>query len=270
MVDRLDTNQILTELVNKVPKNGTVTVLTGAGVSTESGIPTFREAQVGLWSKYNPQELATPQAFSADPQLVWDWYNWRRQLVAKALPNPGHQALAALEHHLNQESQRCEIITQNVDGLHQRAGSRCIIELHGNIMREKCSRCFKASITPLIPSSDSGIPLCPNCGGLYRPDVVWFGEQLPENALESAWQASQNCDIFLSIGTSAVVEPAASLPLLAHQNKAIVIEVNTVQTPLTPYASFTLYGRSSKILPQLIKVVWDIELNTCKTSRLKI
>jgi len=223
------------------------TVLTGAGTSAESGVPTFRDAQTGLWAQYDPQELATSKAFGQNPQLVWEWYDWRRQLVSKAEPNPGHLALAYLEDHfLN-----LTLITQNVDGLHQRAGSTGLIELHGNITRTKCS--IEDRIVTRWTQGQKVPPRCPHCGGRLRPDVVWFGESLPQSAIDKAIYAAANCKLFLSIGTSSLVQPAASLPHIAHRNGAIIVEINPDETPLTPYADYYLRGPSGTVLPSILK-----------------
>ena len=231
-------------------------VLTGAGISAESGIPTFREAQTGLWAKYDPEELATPQAFSANPDLVWDWYQWRQEIVAQAVPNPGHYALAQMEAITTQNGSHFTLITQNVDGLHQRAGNQNIIELHGNINRSKCFDCGTIAEDEHFTSDEH--PRCIHCGGLLRPDVVWFGENLPPSALQAAWDVAQNCDVFFSIGTSAVVQPAASLPVVALQKGATVVEVNPNDTPITILAAYSLQGPSGKVLPELVKSVWPI------------
>ena len=223
-----------------------VAVLTGAGISAESGVPTFREAQTGLWAQYDPQELATPQAFYRNPKLVWEWYAWRRELVSKAEPNPGHLALVALE----SKVPKLTLITQNVDGLHQRAGSRAIIELHGNIMRTKCFD--NGRLVQSWPPTDEVPPRCPHCGGLLRPDVVWFGESLPHDALETAVSSAQSCDIFFSIGTSALVQPAASLPIEAIQAGAVTVEINPQPTPLTSHIDYALKGGAGSILPALL------------------
>jgi len=227
-----------------------IAVLTGAGVSAESGIPTFRDAQTGLWAQYRPEDLATPEAFQRNPKLVWEWYAWRRDLVSKTQPNPGHYALAQMQQHVAQFS----LITQNVDGLHQLAGSVGVIELHGNILRIKCAR--EGVVIDQWGETDETLPRCPRCGGLLRPDVVWFGEMLPSAALEAAAQAANTCDVFFSIGTSSLVEPAASLARAALQRGAAVVEVNPTVTPLTTQASFALQGPSGKILPALVKAVW--------------
>jgi NAD-dependent deacetylase len=213
-----------------------VVVLTGAGVSAESRIPTFREAQTGLWAKYSPEELATPQAFRRNPKLVWEWYTWRRELVAGAKPNPGHLALGELEQRVPQFT----LITQNVDGLHQRAGSRSVIELHGNLNRTNCFE--ERNIVDSWPPTTELPPRCPRCGGHLRPDVVWFGESLPAQALHTAFEAARQCDLFFSIGTSALVQPAASLPYEALQHV----------TPLTPNVTYALRGSAGQVLPELL------------------
>jgi NAD-dependent deacetylase len=230
-----------------------VAVLTGSGISAESGVPTFRDAQTGLWSKFRPEELATPEAFQRNPKLVWEWYAWRRELVLQAQPNAGHLALVELERLVPQFS----LITQNVDGLHQRAGSRNVIELHGNITRTKC---FEEDI--LVESwTETGEtpPRCPRCGGRLRPDVVWFGEALPPDAIARAFAASQSCDLFFSIGTSTLVHPAASLPFEALQHGATVVEINPDPTPLTARAHHTMRGPAGEVLPALLRAVWSGE-----------
>lgn len=238
------------DLVRSLRAARHLAVLTGAGVSAESGIPTFRDAQVGLWAQYRPEDLATPEAFVRNPKLVWEWYAWRRDLVSKAQPNPGHYALAEMQRRVA----RFSLITQNIDGLHQRAGSANVIELHGNIMRVKCSR--EGSVIDRWDETDETPPQCPRCKAYLRPDVVWFGEMLPPEALSAANTAANTCDVFFSIGTSSVVEPAASLARVAAQRGAVIIEVNPTVTPLTPHATFALPGPSGEILPALIAAVW--------------
>ena len=238
-------------LIEKLRNADSVTVLTGAGISAESGVPTFREAQSGLWSKYDPQELATPSAFINNPGLVWDWYNWRRELISKASPNPGHSVLANLENLTSEFT----LITQNVDGLHQKAGSRKVIELHGNIARARCWE--NSHLFDSWEEVGNDPPTCSKCGSILRPDVVWFGESLPRQALTLATEASENCDIFFSIGTSALVHPAASLPLIAKRNGVSIIEINVQTTPLTPEADFFLQGPAGKVLNELEKVLFD-------------
>lgn len=223
-----------------------VTVLTGAGVSQESGVPTFRDAQTGLWARFRPEDLATPAAFQRQPRLVWEWYAWRRQLVAAAQPNPAHAALADLETFFP----HFQLITQNVDGLHQRAGSRRVIELHGNLTRTKCSE--EGTLVPHWPDTGEVPPRCPHCGAWLRPDVVWFEEPMPEAEMTEALRASTNCDVFLSVGTSTVVYPAAALPFEARRSGATVVEVNPAQTPFTPHAHYVLAGTAGAVLPELV------------------
>jgi NAD-dependent deacetylase len=192
-------------LVEALRRARSAAVLTGSGISAESGVPTFRDAQSGLWECFNPQQLATPEAYRRNPKLVWEWYAWRRELVVEAKPNPGHAALAELERRVSAFT----LITQNVDGLHRRAGSENVIELHGNIMHSKCS---VEGVILDADDTDEVPPPCPNCGAPLRPDVVWFGEMIPQEAMLAASEAARNCGIFLSVGTSALVYPAASLP----------------------------------------------------------
>lgn len=223
-----------------------VAALTGAGISAESGVPTFRDAQTGLWAQYHPEDLATPQAFRRDPKLVWDWYEWRRELVRQAAPNAGHVALARLEDRVP----RVSVITQNVDGLHHRAGSTRVIELHGNIQRTICFECGRR--VESWAGDERRPPHCPACDGRLRPDVVWFGEMLPRAALAAAYEAAQHCDLFFSIGTSGLVEPAASLPFEALRAGAVVVEINPQATPLSNHATYVLRGPSGVILPALL------------------
>ena len=223
-----------------------VVVLTGAGISAESGVPTFRDAQTGLWASYDPTELATPEAFGRDPALVWNWYAWRRQLVAKARPNAGHLALARWE----AAGIELTVVTQNVDGLHLRAGSRRVIELHGDIARTVCS--VERSEVTGWEQDERTPPRCPSCGAALRPDVVWFGEMLPEGAVEAAVRAIEAADLVLSVGTSSLVQPAASLPLAALRHGIPVVEVNPGETPLTAQVDFSLRGTAGEVLPVLV------------------
>jgi NAD-dependent deacetylase len=222
-----------------------VAVLTGAGISAESGLPTFR-GPGGLWRKFRPEQLATPQAFHRDPQLVWEWYDWRRTIHAKCEPNPGHLALAKLE----QMKPNFTLITQNVDSLHERAGSRKIIHLHGSLWRVRCLDCGVEEANEQVPLD----PLPPRCacGGMMRPAVVWFGEALPQAAIEEAMQAAYSAEVFLVAGTASVVYPAAALPHVALQHGAKVIEVNLEATELSAVAQVALRGKSGEILPQLL------------------
>lgn len=235
------------ELLTALRSAERVTILTGAGISAESGVPTFREAQTGLWAKYDPQELTTPHAFRRNPRLVWEWYTWRRELIGAARPNAGHKALAQLEQFIP----GLTLITQNIDGLHQAAGSANPIELHGNIARTKCFE--DGRIVDSWPDTGQVPPRCPDCGGLLRPDVVWFQESLPQTALSQAILASQNCDLFFSIGTSALVQPAASLAHEARRHGAVIVEVNLEPTPLTPYAHYAFHAPAGTILPALVE-----------------
>ncbi len=227
-----------------------VVVLTGAGISAESGIPTFRNPQNGLWANYRPEELATPQAFRANPRLVWDWYAWRRAAVATVLPNAGHRALVEIEARVPQFT----LLTQNVDGLHQAAGSRRVIELHGNIRRVKCFD--HGHPVESWPSTGALPPPCPICGSLLRPDVVWFGEQLPAAALEQAADAIRHCDLFLTIGTSLRVEPAASLPYAALEHGATVLILNQEVAPSTEPPLYGMNGPAGTLLPALVHAAW--------------
>mgnify|MGYP001564478360 CR=1 FL=1 len=237
------------ELIERFARTQRVAVLTGAGVSAESGVPTFREAQTGWWAQFRPEELATPTAFRRNPKLVWAWYVWRRELVAKAEPNAAHRALVELE----QRVPGFTLITQNVDGLHQRAGSRDVIELHGNIARTKC---FDEDVVIERWDETGDVPpRCPRCGGLLRPDVVWFEESLPADALARAFKCSAACDLFVCVGTSTVVQPAAELPFHALAQGATVVEINPGATPLTRRAHHVLAGAAGDVLPALLRVL---------------
>ncbi|MEM7504790.1 MAG: NAD-dependent deacylase [Pseudomonadota bacterium] len=223
-----------------------VCVLTGAGASAESGIPTFREAQSGLWARYDPLELATPEAFDRDPALVWTWYRWRRTLVQAAQPNAGHVALAALANRVPELT----LITQNVDGLHQQAGSRDIVEFHGNLFVNRCADPACAQETAAICEAE--VPRCPHCGDRLRPGVVWFGEAIPGHALQRAQSATEHCDVFISVGTSASVWPAAGLIGAAADAGATVIDINPHETELSATCAHRLIAKSARALPELV------------------
>lgn len=240
---------MLTELVGQIKNLSKCVILTGAGISAESGVPTFR-GKDGLWGKLRPEELATMDAFMANPKLVWEWYNWRRQLVSEVQPNPGHYAIVDLQNLFDDFT----MITQNVDGLHQVAGSVDVLELHGSIMRNKCVDCERPFETE-APIDPDNIPVCRECGGKIRPDIVWFGEMLPSETIQKAFDKAEQAEIFFSIGTSAIVQPAASLPLTAKQYGATVVEINPEETPLTPLADFYLKGASGEILPGLVELL---------------
>jgi len=212
-----------------------VAVLTGAGVSAESGIPTFRDNN-GLWRQFRAEQLATPEAFARDPELIWQWYDWRREVVAAAQPNPGHLALAEMERRIP----RFTLITQNVDDLHERAGSRNVLHLHGSIFIQRCLQCSRESTGPRPPRCE--------CGGKLRPGVVWFGEALPPGVWQAAEQAVRDSDLLLVIGTSGVVYPAAGLARLGKR----VVEINATATALSDQMDETLEGPSGEILPRLI------------------
>lgn len=250
--------EVPSDLIEALHNARHVVVLTGAGISAESGVPTFRDAQTGLWAKDSPEEVATPEAFRRNPRLVWEWYTWRRELVARAVPNPGHLALVKLE----QRVPAFTLITQNVDGLHHRAGSHRVIELHGNIHR---TRCFEEGVVVSSwPETGDVPPRCPHCGGLLRPDVVWFGEMLPPHALQKAVEAARTGDLFFSIGTSGLVHPAASLPYEALRHGATLVEINPDVTSLTAHATYILRGPAGRILPPLVRAAWPISSRECR------
>jgi NAD-dependent deacetylase len=225
---------------------GRVVAFTGAGVSAESGVPTFRGAD-GIWSKMKPEELASMDGFMSNPSLVWEWYAHRKKIISDVKPNAGHEALARME----KVFEHFAVITQNIDNLHRRAGSSVVYELHGNIERNYCVRCRAVYSDSDVPEQTGGAPRCGKCGGLIRPDVVWFGEMLPADAWEASAGAARRAELFLSIGTSAVVYPAASLPLMAKQAGAYLVEVNPEPTPLTEIADEFLCGPAGTILPEL-------------------
>ncbi|MGA3245096.1 MAG: NAD-dependent deacylase [Bacteroidota bacterium] len=233
-----------------------VCVLTGAGISAESGVPTFR-GEEGLWKKFRPEELANFHAFIRNPDLVWEWYAYRRKLIHEVKPNAGHYALVELERRVKDFT----LVTQNVDNLHRRAGSKSMVELHGNIERSYCIDCG-AIVEELDIDSLTKAPRCVHCGGLVRPDVVWFGEMLPREAFSRAEQAARHCDLFLCIGTSAVVYPAASLPYTAFDQGAFVVEINRERTELSTRAHESLLGAAGEILPQLVSCFSHQEGNT--------
>jgi NAD-dependent deacetylase len=238
------------DLIKTLREAENVVALTGSGISAESGVPTFREAQTGLWERYDAQELATPEAFDRNPWLVWEWYEWRRTLVSEAEPNPGHRALAELEGRVPSFT----LVTQNVDGLHQRAGSETVLELHGNILRSKCS--WEGVTVELQDCDESVPPRCPHCGAFLRPDVVWFGEMLPARAFEAASEAASGCDLFLSVGTSSLVYPAAGLPYEALDNGATLVEINPSNTPLSGHAHHVVRGLAGEMLPELLRITF--------------
>lgn len=232
-----------------------VTVLTGAGISAESGVATFRDPN-GIWTKFKPEELASMDGFLKNPNLVWQWYQGRRDVLEKVVPNPGHTALAELQRWLETRGGRLTLATQNVDRLHHRAGSTDVLELHGNIVENYCSRCRKPHEYVFSDNPDQREPpRCTYCGGQIRPAVVWFGELLPVDVLAAAEAASEQCDVFFSIGTSAEVYPAAGLPIVAKRNGAFLVEINPNATALTRYADVVLHAASGAVLPQIIEAL---------------
>jgi NAD-dependent deacetylase len=234
------------KLLSLLQRTSHLAVLTGAGISAESGLPTFR-GPGGLWRTHRAEELATPEAFARDPKLVWEWYAYRRAMVCNHEPNAGHFALAKLREHLG----KLTLITQCVDGYHQQAGCADTIELHGNILVNRCSVCGKEGVRA---SFREGLPYC-SCGELQRPSVVWFGENLPEAALRKAHDAAATCSVFMAIGTSAMVYPAAQLPHVAASHGAYIVEVNTETTALTPHVDEFLQGPAGSILPELLQAL---------------
>lgn len=237
-------------LIDRLQSARRVAILTGAGISAESGIATFRDPD-GLWEKFEPQELANVDAFLNNPELVQGWYRHRRHIIENAEPNDGHHALVDLESHADTVT----VITQNVDDLHNRAGSQDVIELHGNIMHNYCMTC-EAEVSPdrVDEAIEGGNPAtCPDCGGLVRPDVVWFGEMLPPDAMDRASQVTTDCDVFLSVGTSTVVYPAARLPMLAKESGAYVAEINPDRTPISGDVDAYLAGPAGTVLPKILE-----------------
>jgi len=222
-----------------------VTVLTGAGISADSGVPTFRGAD-GLWRNFRAEDLATPEAFARDPRLVWEWYNWRRELIATKSPNPAHYALADLERRLEE----FWLITQNVDGLHRAAGSQKLSEIHGNIWKVRCTRCGRMDENREVPITI--LPSCAACGGLLRPHIVWFGESLAKEDLNRSYEALGRCELLLIIGTSGIVYPAASFAPVAKAAGAFVVEINLDATPQTEVVDVSLQGRAKEVVPELL------------------
>ncbi len=232
------------ELKNFFKKTTRIVVLTGAGVSAESGMPTFR-GEDGWWRNYRAEELATPEAFARDPKLVWEWYDMRRKIIHGCSPNPAHDTIAEMEQYFD----NFQLVTQNVDGLHQRAGNTNIIELHGNLWRVRCVKEGKTFEFHEVPLTK--IPPTCDCGALIRPDVVWFGESLPSDAMDSAFSAASDSDAIIIVGTSGIVQPAASIPIIGKQNGAYILELNLEPTPFTSFADFSIQGKAGEILPNL-------------------
>jgi NAD-dependent deacetylase len=246
-MSRLELSETVRERIRAAER---VVVFSGAGVSRESGLDTFRGAG-GLWERMRPEELATPEAFRADPGKVWRWYAWRYRQASEASPNPAHAAIARLEALFP----AVLVVTQNVDGLHQRADSRNLLELHGTITRAVCERCGSGrDMGDAVAESSEEPPLC-SCGGRFRPAVVWFGEALPQEALVLAYEEATFCDLFISVGTSALVYPAAGLIELAHQAGACLIEVNPEPTPFSHLMDLRLAAPAGEALPALVAAI---------------
>jgi NAD-dependent deacetylase len=235
----------LSLLKEKLATAEAITVLTGAGISADSGVPTFR-GKDGLWRTYRAEDLATPEAFERDPRLVWEWYNWRREILSTKKPNEAHHALA----HLEVRTQRFRLITQNVDGLHRMAGSKNLYELHGDIWKVRCTSCGRVTDNHEVPLSS--LPLCGTCGGLLRPHIVWFGEALDQSTLSLSFQAVEFCEVMVIVGTSGLVYPAAMLMPSAKAHGAFVAEVNLDPTPHSSNVDLSLQGRAKEIIPLLI------------------
>lgn len=239
-----------TELLDTLRHARHIVVFTGAGVSAESGIPTFRDAQTGLWAQFRAEDLATPEAFRRDPVTVWNWYAWRRELMREVWPNPAHLAIARLERLV----EKVNVITQNVDGLHRAAGSSEVIELHGNIWNNFCSECKRPAYA--LPDTTDVPPRCPHCNARLRPGVVWFGESLPQEAWMRAAEAVESAHAFFCVGTSSLVEPAASLPRLARERDCPVIQINPEATSHDEIAQYVLRGKAGEVLPPLLRAAW--------------
>ena len=249
-------NPLIRRVASLIQSSRKITILTGAGVSQESGVPTFRDAQDGLWAKYDPQQLATPEAFQRNPKLVWDWYEFRREMVRKAKPNPGHFALVEIQ----KRYPGAKLITQNIDDLHEQAGSRQVIHLHGCLAENKCFQNCQGDPTPVDITQiqwdkTSGPPPCPYCGGWVRPNVVWFTEIVLSDCLQTAFQACQTCDLMLVVGTSGFVTPAATMPAYAKSAGAKIVEVNPDYTMITRIVDIKLAGPSGQMLPLVVEAL---------------
>jgi NAD-dependent deacetylase len=245
----MDTITFNEQLIEALKNTRRVAVLTGAGVSAESGVPTFR-GEDGLWKKFSPMELATFEAFNANPKLVWEWYNFRREIIRNIKPNPGHYALAEMSNLFDDFT----LITQNVDGFHRLAGSPEVYELHGNIHRNRCLECGKFDYTEEF---DQLPPMCV-CGGRLRPDVVWFGEILPKEILDKSMASATRAELFFTVGTSGAVQPAASLPVIAKQNGALIVEINLEPSEISYICDIKYYGKSGEILPQIVAKIKEL------------
>ncbi|HLR81800.1 MAG TPA: NAD-dependent deacylase [Paenalcaligenes sp.] len=250
--------------LEKIKAARKIVFFSGAGISAESGVPTFRDDLTGLWAQYDPMELATPQAFARQPALVWGWYLWRRQRVQEAQPNAAHTALA--EWQAQQGNERIICLTQNVDDLHERAGCSHVLHLHGNLFASLCAECGRGLSDDALPEEHRAgthdevfhpqgqeiePPVCQDCGGYIRPGVIWFGESLDGNVLDQSFELSANCDVLIAIGTSGVVQPAAALPAIARDSGAYVIQINPQETPLDGVAHWNIRASAAQALPEL-------------------
>lgn len=242
------------KLIQKLQTAGNIVFFTGAGISAESGVPTFR-GKDGIWNKLKPEELANFDAFLRNTDMVWEWYQYRRKIVREAQPNKGHLAIAEFENFYPNVT----VVTQNVDNLHRRAGSSKIYELHGNIERNYCIDCGKEFNDIEINESEKAAPRCDKCGGLIRPDVVWFGELLPEEEFANSEKEASKSDICFVVGTSAVVYPAAYIPFTALQTGSYLVEINIEPTDFTGHANHSIFGEAGKVLPQLLEKVKEIK-----------
>lgn len=263
------------DLAEAVRRARRVVLLSGAGISAESGVPTFRDAQTGLWERYSPEQLASEDAWWADPSLVWSWYQWRARMVRACRPNPGHRAVGRWQQALARQGGSLQVVTQNVDDLHERGGAAVLSHLHGSLFEYRCAECGEPAEhdpgeagertdgTALAGHEEdlealmrTAPPSCPACAdGMLRPGIVWFGEMLPVDALDRAYTALQECDLALVVGTSAVVQPAASLPFVALGAGAAVVEVNPQVTEFTSAATWHLAGPAGTVLPALADLV---------------
>lgn len=240
------------DFLDKLIDSEKLVFFTGAGISAESGIPTFR-GEGGIWEKFRPEELANFDAFIKNPDLVWEWYQYRRDIIFNAEPNPGHKAIAELQNYFKEVT----VVTQNIDNLHRRAGSENVFELHGNIERNYCYKCKKEyDMEPLKEAKE--VPKC-ECGGLIRPDVVWFGEPLPQDEFLGGEKAARECDIMFVAGTSAIVYPAAFIPLEAKKQGKYLVEVNTQTTDMSYEMDKIFTGKAGEVLPQIVEKVKELK-----------
>ena len=247
---QMGANHPFDDIRSRLERARAVAVLTGSGISADSGIPTFRGAD-GLWKTFRAEELATPEAFARNPHLVWEWYNWRREVIAAKQPNAAHEALVELERRLESRADRFHLITQNVDGLHRAAGSRHVTEIHGNIWRVRCTGCGGVADNRDVPIQI--LPTCIHCQAVLRPHIVWFGEALAEEDLRESYEALESCEVLLIIGTSGLVYPAASFAPVAKAAGAYVVELNLETTPSTEVVDCAFQGRAKDLVPALLE-----------------